>query len=797
MSYLNPSKRKNLRSQIAVIITLIIAAILLMTMVFINIHKVSSIKTLTSQTSDKTALRIASKIGSISKAYWSALGDQEEACGWQWNIDLWGLFKLAVVAVVTMVAFLFVPNPVILLTGIGLFVSMAMGNAIMQKFQDMTAYNAIREEALFQGMQGLQSDYVELKNLGGANQGKFQDPSDPGSTIYNLTEIPTMIKELKVSRFLAWYYTQRFPLVDESVLKAAVGEFINGKIINKTDGLKEFVNIDEWDTYGWKINKISWILEGQRGMYSAGPFTVTCGLSCPGWVLNSARDRIKLISIKEDGSLDDNASWFIKDKLQGCDYLPLLGPRSCWGILKRLECDYGSIFCNNPGCIVKQIEFDSVEGDMRLILAKIKEVLDLPIAERLRGLTQWFPFFYDPSAHNPDRSSKYNTGNFNEDNKYDIYLRLNRDKAYIQQWIDGLTNLNTNTIIPPIPPDYGSYCLEGRGNPNPAGYCYTGIDPCLCNHIKFDDCGTPYVYCDPNPEGCINLAEAEKYGIYGTCAGDDPYNSHPVCQNGDLYSTVPVWCSEYNRNEQCVSLSDDCEGKECSIPTESLAPVIKEYYYQGQMSWRPAYTYGIYDWTGGPTEVDQTIRVLQAWYDVLVTMQGIIEKLQVEIEKLQTPEIQALRNEIIYAWKDKASTTTDIPQYSHIVRLKIRNYPERLPYISESVSFAINWLGSWNCRKLHDYKGLFDVEVSRYDQDQPNMLWNLRRRQQPLNPQYDTGILSFIVDDIQDTGKVALPREISLQAILDNYAITSRTQTQYGPKKEDIAITSIGNTVVN
>lgn len=806
--YFKPSKRKNLRSQIAVVITLIITAILLMTMVFINIHKVSTIKTLTSQAADRTALRTASKIGTLSKFYWNALGNQAEACGLAWAIDPWGLFKLAVVAVGTMLAFLIIPNPVVLLTGIGLFVSMAMGTAITHKFQDMSAYNAIREDALYNGIRGLQSDYVELENLYVPDKAIFQDPNpdplDPVTQIkYNLTEIPGMIKAAKVSRFEAWYYTKRLKLVDEKVLKEGVEEFINGKEATKMDGIKKFVYIapGDWDNVvQWRILRLSFALNGKRAPYEVGhrgEFLVTCA-ACPGWVVDPATytDKIKLITIKDNNDLDETTAWFIQDKLDGSVFVP--------GLLRRLHRDYCflrplsciQIFCDNPitclsltpNPIVNEGEFHSVKEDMRLLLCRMKEVLNLPVAERIRGLMQWFTDFYDPSAHNPDRTSKYNTGNYDEDNKYDVYLRINRDKVKIKKWIEGLININADIIEPAIPPDYGSYCFEGRGLPK--DNCYTYINICYCNTIQYDTCGTPYTVCDPNPNACVAEEAATRYGIYGTCAGNDPYNSHPVCQNGDLYSTVPDWCSYYSRNDRCVELSNPCIAQNCSVPVENLLALITEYYYQGQMSWR-AYVPGQYDCTGCPTEVRQAIEILQEWLNALEKLQAVIESLQVKIEALQAPDVLALRNSIVYAWRDKPSSSADIPQYSHIAMVQIKNYPVNLPYISESVSFAINWLASYKCRKLNDYKGIFDVEALRYDQDQPNILWNLRRRKQPLNPEYDTGILRFIVEDIQQTGKVALPREISLQAILDNYAVVSKTRVQYGPEKADVAIVNV------
>lgn len=800
------NESKNQRSQIAVIITLIIAAVFLLTMVFINIYKVSTSKTSTSQAADKTALRIASKIGSLSNAYWQALISlvgfftpltidsinktaYVEYLTWQ-PLDWWGLFKLAAVVVATIAAFAITWNPVVLLTGIGLFASMSMMSGITQKFQDMSAYNSIREEALFQAMKDLQTDYVELKNLKVANKAIFQDPADLGSPTYDLTAILGMKDAIKVPRFLAWYYTKRYPLVDESVLKEAIEKFINGNNPQLRDGIKKFVYIapGDWDAAGWRIRKLSYRLLGEDS-YNVGEFDVTCPAgSCPGWVIDPADDSINLISLKlnEDVLEDDaNKPWFLKDKLDGCFTIcGLIG--SCSGLLRRLHCDYeglvGDVFCR-PGLfcstpMINQDDFDAVKEDMRVLLVRIKETINLPNAERLRGVMQWFGFFYDPAMHNADRTSKDPNPLTMYD--HDIYLRLTRDKLKIAAWITGLRQIDENYMQINIPPHYDSYCLEGRGAEKKK--CFETIDSCLCNHIECDECGNCWTACDDDPIGCTNERTATRMGIYGTCAGGDPYASHPVCNNGDLYSTVPAWCSIYDR-ANCKA-SHDCQGKDCSIPPESLSSIITEYYYQGQMSWR-TYDANNYDWNAGPSEVKQAIQILKEWYDDLSGLQMIITDLQDEIDKLAGVDI---RNAMVYAWTDSSASATNMPRYSHVVSISIKDYPERLPYFTESVTFGISWLATIKRRTLHNYYGVFEITASRYDQDQPNIIWNLRRRKQPLNQEYDTGILSSIVEDIQDTGKVALPREISLQAILDNYAVTSKTRVQYGPKKEDIAI---------
>lgn len=805
------SKRKNQRSQIAVIITLIIAALFLLTMIFINIYKVSTIKTSTSQTADKTALRIASKIGSISKVYLDALKSLElwplffvtevpanktayiQFCNF--NLQWWSLPLLAVVAIAGALLFWMIPYVSVILTGLGLFVSMSMTSGITQKLQDMSAYNSIREEALFKAMEGLQSDSVELKNLRGAEEGVFQDPnpdpSDPVTQIkYDLSTVPGMKKVFKVPRFYAWYYTKRYPLVDERVLKDAVDVFINGKDADKRDGLKKFVYIDpaDWDSTNWKIKKLSYSLGGRRApdhtVAEPGLFTVTCD-SCPGWVVDSATDKIKLINLDAADDFDMSGAL---DAIGVSGKSPLTGIPS--GLLWDLQLDYllelRPIFCDLlcplPAVpIVRDGDWDCVREDMRLLLKRTKEVLNLPNAERLRGLTQWFTPFYDPSAHNADHSPKV-AG----DTESDIHLRLTRDMAKIEAWIIALNSFNDNIMKPRIFDHYGSYCNQGRGDAQ--GNCYMGIDPCYCYTIGYDDSGDPYTICEG--AGCINSQTALWYGNYGTCAGNDPYNSHPVCNNGDFYGAIPDWCFVY-RSVPCATNTDPC--LPCSPPAQNFNAIIKEYDHQGQFSWRP-YVEGQYDWNlgppAGPTEVKQAIDILDEWLDDLRRIQVIIETLQDKIAVVQAQ--YTVRNNIVYAWKDKPSSITNMPQYSHIARVTITDYPLYLPYITEKTDFAISWLLACKTRTLHDYYGTFEITASRYDQDQPNLIWNLRRRKSPLTAEYNIGNVNSMVSDIQTSGRIMTGAlELMLIDILDNYAITSKAKAQYGPKREDIAIISV------
>jgi hypothetical protein len=693
----------------------------------------------------------------------------------------------------------------------GLFVSMTMTSGIMQKFQDMSAYNSIREDALFQAMAGIQSDNVELRNTNLGNTAIFQEPSDSSSPTYDLTAISGMKSVRKVPRFFAWYYTKRFPLVDEGVLKDALDKFINGGPQPfMRDGLKRFVYIDpaDWDSTKLRIKKLSYTLWGERTVHPvAGKFTVTCG-GCPGipYILDSVADKIKLINMDEDDNLIQGGAL---DAIGFTGTLPLKLDAS--GLLMELQNSYGDIFCD-LSCpfstpIVRDSDWDKVREDMRVLLVRIKEVLNMPDAERLRGLTQWFTPFYDPSAHNADHSAKV-AG----DQSSDLYLRLIRDKEMIQTWITNLSNFNQLQIIDKITLAYGSSCEQGRGEVTDQCYVdWTFYDPCWectigtitgpCGIACTDKKGTP-------------KADARWAGNYGTCVSGPggappvpPYSGNPVCQNGigDFYQAIPAWCSDY-RVVYCLNFdSFFCEYQEtqitgdyrccgtCSAPGETFSSVIPQYKYQGQLSWR-RFAAGQYDWTEGPTELGQAIDILQEWYDDLTRMQEVIAALQDQIAVLQDPLQQqyTLRNNLVYAWTDKAGSVTNMPQYSHIASVAIKDYPLNLPYISEKTDFEISWIGGCKTRTLHEYKGSFEVKVSRYDQDQPNQIWNLRRRKNPLTAEYNIGTVNSIVSDIQTSGRITTGAlELLLLDILDNYAIISKSKVHYGPERADIAIIGV------
>lgn len=849
---LNNRKKNNLRSQIAVIITLVIAFIILLTVVFINIFKVSTIKTTTSQAADKAALTLASQIGSLSKTYWDALhaGDlnnpSEEMCSFDW----FELVKLAVAAIAVAFLAAWFAAPLILLMGIGVFVSGTVMSGITTGFQNMSVYNSLRETALFQAVSMVQTDTVEVKNSD-PSQGKFLIPITSDQTVEYILKGnpgcgPACWAVPKIGRFAAWYYEKRQKLVNDEVLKIAVNGFIDGVFGGFRDGLRKFVEIDSWDPLRWKITGLSYILAGVRSGY-VGQFTVTCGDSCPEWVVpNVNKDLLRLIRIKPDAIFGPDYLYggVLTEKFDGS----LINVQ----LLRRLENDYGDIFCLDENwnllCgdpIVNEKDFGTIKEDMRHLLVRIKEVLNLPLSERLKGLTLWFAAFYDPSSHDAERKNLHDTdddgagpdtyGTFEagDENQYgyDIYLRLERDIYYISQWIAGLEGFDSAIISSPIASnDYGTYCPEAGdaaialGDPRVTHTCFSGVSNCVCNHQYRVESQITELRCDGDQ--CINPIPARFRGNYGSCtkANNDPvHDNHPVCQSGkgDFYFSKPSWCnsryippciecpSAYCTTcvSQCCGVDSNCESCSgcgacsggCPLP---LAPVYgpgaipTEFKYQGQLSWTPA-DRGQYDSQGGPTEVGQAVAILKEWRADLIKLKYIITVLQGVIEAQQD---DALRNELVYVWQDKypvaGKTATKV--YGHLVRAKITDYPKELPYISERTE----WWNLWKCRQIHAYKGSFEIEVSRYDTDQPSIFWNLRRRPSSSTEdefaEYDPNVFYRMANELLNDGALSWTYG-DLRVILDTldtngrpqYIITSKTKVHFGPKKEDIYIMSV------
>ncbi len=814
MNFFRKNLPLNQRSQIAVIITFVIAVIFLFIAVFINLSKVSQVKTATSTAVDRTALSLASQLGSMSRYYKekvvpggiekTATDEKKviEACGFSEWVPLATLILTGIVTGIFAVVFW--PAAVVG-AGVGAFSTVVLSSTVLgginTKFKEMSGYNGMRENALFQSLSATQSDDVELKAKTPGSGVFFEDVNGNGvfdedseeekKRVYDLRAIPEMRNERKVSRFAAWYYAKRLPLVSDESMKDSLAVFING-----INGIKGFIDADERDSSGNIIELSYWITpkSGDRN------YKVTCsGSSCPSWVKDANTGQLRIVRM-------DSSNAAYGGFLDPSNSPPL---HTLKNLFTRLNSSYSGTF--------PTADVDNLIEDLRIFLLKSKEVLNMPVSQRLSGLSLWSSSFYDPAKHkpgsrepiDPDDPKKYT---------YDIYLRLMRDQNYVNQWIAELETLNNNTIALDIRKKHGD-CTWGRGsqldrtcntvygqNCSICGGGYCGESESSCNSACMP-------YCCYNPQKCA------WEGIYYTCC-----QSPPVCSSGDLYGAKPGWCSSHGYHALC--------SPSCASCTENFNCADEAKFFQGQLSWRPSCsdpTSCIYlDGTDKPTEVEQAFRILRALNEDLARIQMTIAALADAIAKqlpswpyephndtnnngiIEPGEFTDLngngryddylpeffkRIEIVYAWKDKP--VQGKTQYSHLARVKIDGYPDNLPNVTESPAL----LGLQTCRTLNNYQGDFKITVSRYDQDQPTDIagWNLRRRLKPSNAEFDTAKLAGMVNDIQNTGElnpasccdchVGSYCQSNIDNLLDNYAITSCSQAHYGPGKSDIYIT--------
>lgn len=743
---------KTRKSQVAVIITFIIVVMILLVAVFINITKVGQIKTSTSQAADRAALAMASQLGSISHYYKvNALdnGGTErtidgkkvlEKCSINWKQII--IFIVALVSLIISFSF----PPALLAGALAVYaINQIMAGSINNQFKEMSNYNALRESTLFQALASMQTDDVQLR---ARSPGVF---CEDGGRCYDLVSIgmPEMLRPTKVDRFSAWYAYNRLQYMVDKKLAAEIDSFVYGdSAIGSRNGLIKYVSVDTTKPAPWgEIEKISYVLvpgtSADTGLCMEDvlpgnlAFDVTCDNSatpCPSWVKDPVKDEIWIARVDAFEGLYDG---FIEDKFKS--------------LLSRLEASFGNIYCDS--CPIRPVDVDNLKNDVGMLLMRTRELINTAATQRLNNVTQWIRAFYDFESHKPGtRYSKTDTfanpcldfmadrDKFNKDYSYDIYLRLWRDRTYIQSWLKTLEDANT-AIMEEIAQANGNDPY-GLG----AGVSQCAMTPC-CGH----DCET--FCCDP--------ADCSFEGIYcSACGGGLP----PVCVNGDLYGNIPSWCPLPNRNTGCA----------CSCSYSSAC--FPNCQYQGQYS--PAGN------IAAGTEVEQMLAILRALQKDFHLLQLLITRMSDIVERLlaSTTAVGAhgelLRNEMAYAWKDKNN-------FSHLIHAKIDGYPEKLPYITENIT----WGGFLKCRQLHEYTGNFTITTARYDQDQPTTIadWKLRRRKQVDAAEFSVGSLDALVTDIQDDA-ILSSGQSSLNTILNSYAIKSSAQACYGPEKSDIYI---------
>ncbi len=737
MKFIIPKQLQKNTSQIAVIFTIIIAIIIVFVFLFINIAKISDIKTLTSQIADKEGLVLASKMGTYVNKLWIQVQESVKVLGFvlpgtscepvKCCAINWGLLLPVLAFVIGIVLLSFIVTLPVSLLAAGLtFGSMpflaAEINAIMKgTFSriDMSPETAIREtsmEAMLAAIGGNYDPAVadKITDTNSTNStGNQTDnstikfvapmPGDPANTIeYYIGKAHPFLDEVrkknKVSRYVAWYWSKRYPLVGDQALATDMENFINL--------LVTYFFVEKWDTDNWKILEASIVsrpVDISNTDNSSG--------TIPKWVIQvPPADSWEVIRAvgpvsSKPGLLDP-----IVDAIDRKDFL-------------------GEEFMLVRAFVANRIPFSlSFVGqdieDLRDLLkgvtVRCMEVLNLPINQRAVGINTWWPIFWDP---NITHATSNNKDDYKE--KRDVWEKLKYAQLELEDWILQLNNADQKlkNIIS-----------------SPNGDTRTGI-------------GSGNQQCR-NGHKCYNRINCTWNGIYcSACPGGRP----PSCDLGDLYKKKTFeYCPFYpDRNPSCAcgSCSDNVQ---CPAACE----------YMGEFNSKN---------TQGPTKLTQVIQILARLNDSLRLLIAEIENFQTRVDQvLNTPS--PIKDIALYGWDDKNGGL-------HLAKVKMDGYPayKDFPYIREYYGSFLNlpiFKGFLKCREVMNPMGNITVGVSRYDSDVKTDMWTLKYRNKSGGDEFSPASLKTLIQTIHTTGNVTNSTEV------DEYMITSKTKAhyEYGPK---------------
>ena len=745
--YFGSKNSRNIKSQIAIIITFVIAVIILMVIVFMNIAKVSEVKVVTAKAVDTSALAIASNIGSMSHYLKeNVLEGHAEICEWTFWVSLVKLIPSLVFAIPSL------PLELGQLVGESLFKkpSLSIQKAIRETFsEDMNIYNSVRESALYNAVASLQADDVRTVPIGGGifcEDINGDGSCDAGGRSFDLSGIDGIENESSIDRFSAWYHAKRLPLVSEEGLRGKLDDFLSN--------LEEYIKLSGWDDAKWIFNDAAFTVKTIGPGY--GDIDVTCSSdSCPSWVFDAEDDRISISSIKEsekDGDGNYDPFGFLEEKFHS--------------LSMRLKTSYpGNIsFCPDEPpwwclwCTSDCAEVEAAVKHLTELVAKIKEVLELPISIRAQTMNVWFAPFYDV-----DYTHSLEGG------EHDIYDQLNLANEHIFDWYAELEVLDDgddeNDGIRDDIAEARGECTHGRGD-DTTRECDSIYSP-HCDPEAADKCND-YYYCGESDFCCDDCCHESVVcaweGIYWTCC-----ETPPVCNNGDLYSTAPSWCPHTRKDDPCDESCTDCSNSwDCTGESKN---------YQGLLA---------YNNTSGLTEVGQAMEILEALWTAIDEIKREIKKFSDELEAVLAGD-DLLRNEIVYAWKGK-------DERQHLVRAGIENYPEKFPSIAERK----NYWGLRKCFVLEDYENtaatenLFNFTTARYDEDMTIATWDMRyRKKLEEGEEFSKSSLEAIITDVFDDAEISESNQLRVTDLANNYAILSEVTIYYGPEKEDIRIESV------
>jgi hypothetical protein len=772
-------KNKKTPGQVVVIITIFIAVIIFLSIVLINIGKISDIKTSTSQIADGGALNLASQWSMYCNTIRDTMMRKAALVRiWGLNINVcisctetrceclnWGLL-IPLAAIFLSIALMpFVPiisAALVLVFFNPLFneVNAIMKGGFQSAAAQMTQYASMRESSILAMLSQAQFDDELADRMGSSDMFRFRYDCvmEPGHTTctpvyywYDLKDTPvaaSIKSKQRIPRFSAWYWSKRYHWVTEAALIPEVKAFIAA--------LVDITEFNTWDQAKWEYTEVSLKVPANN---------ITCASGdCPEWAVPEKRivRILSHISTDEKTIIDKLWDW-LNGALGGINQSGFL-PVKFTSLTKRLldtpiyehQIHYASrTQIDLPFRLgIWSLTYDTseimvVSEALRGMMLRAVELLNTPVSHRIPSLNSWLPAWYNK-----------------EDHSQDIYTRLGilldggavegKELQGIRSWITDLNAIDQH--VSAIVPEPNGDCVNGTGDP--AEDC-SSVDCC-----EWDDSG----HCTCACRCCHPYNDCTWFGTYCSCS-PELHTELGFCPSGhgDIYSESSACRSLPNRHPSCPC--GDCTG-----PHDPSWESVQACRFQGQLNWAN---------NGGPTEIAQAIEILESLVTALETLRDKIKTFADRADAIMYPTnetIIQLQKEAIYGWQDKHGN-------SNIVRVNLDNYPARrlLPYIKESYG----WFGFTKIWTLEGQtKGLVgDITVQRYTSDiSVGSWWDLRYRMNPGGTPWPLDNLGRngvgIIHDIQGTG---IPSDAAPG--LNTYGgITSETKGYYGIAKEDIYI---------
>jgi hypothetical protein len=745
-------KNKKTPGQIVVILTLVLAVLILLTVVIINIAKVSDIKTATSQIADSGTLRLCSQLAAYSNLIYQKLAQRAnfgcrwvsarvvECLNWGLIIPLGGLLLSIVLMAFggpagwisgVVLSFLSI-NP--LLNEVNSIMKGGFSNAAAE----LTQYSAMRETAIESMLESAQFDPIHADRVSPGRYRYIERHQDPVTHAwiidrvynYDLTHSPITAKiagKEDIPRYVAWYWSMRYPLVTEARLAPFIETFIN-------DGLLPITEFNVWDPVKWNYDEVSLKVE-----MPAAEITCHSG-SCPDWV-NKEENFVRIlghVTRQEPDPLIGAKAWlglvtgsgFLSEQ-----FIPLT-TRLLRTNTYRPMISYAtpgfSIFDFNIGYNFDKV-LEVIEA-LRGLMVRDMELLNLPVAHRIPTIDNWLRVWYDRDDHSAD-----------------IYTRLQSEVIpRLEQWKSDLEAIDA--IMRP-------WILGPHGT-----CCHYGVFAKTCSDCEISWC------CDCSDCDCMvccNPAPCAWEGDYCSCSHSN------ICTGaGDLYlhkAHSAHGCPLANMDPGCTC--DRCADVWAAGAHEESCR------FQGDYTWAHM---------DGPSEVGQAVRILEEFIEDLNTLTDAIEAFATEAYAVLYPDAatQALQREAAYGWHDRQGNL-------NLVRVLLEGYPARedLPRIKESYIWG-GLLKRWEIIGELSGENV-NFTVSRYSSDVsvgvlPSRWWNLRYRSNSAGEEWDRGTVMGLIDNIQTTATIAVPA-----SGWNTYAITSATRGFYGLRKEDVRIERI------